>query len=78
MVWEYYLKIEDTFPGFNTRDYINLEKSKQYIKYKWIDRTCPKFLYVFGTKISTTNGPERFNKKLNSSVGKSHPNFGNF
>ena len=23
MVWEYYLKIEDTFPGFDTRDYIN-------------------------------------------------------
>ena len=29
---------------------------------------------MFGTKISTTNGPETFNKKLNSSVGKSHPN----
>jgi hypothetical protein len=22
MVWEYYLKIEDTFPGFDTHDYI--------------------------------------------------------
>ena len=43
-----------------------------------IDRTCPKFLSVFGTKISTTNGPERFNKKLNSSVGKSHPNLWKF
>ena len=32
MVWEYYLKIEDTFPGFDTRDYINLEKLKQYIQ----------------------------------------------
>ena len=37
MVWEYYLKIEDTFPGFDTRDYINLEKLKQYIQYEWID-----------------------------------------
>ena len=33
---------------------------------------------MFGTKISTTNGPERFNKKLNSSVGKSHPNLWTF
>ena len=33
---------------------------------------------MFGTKISTTNGPERFNKKLNSSVGKSRPNFWKF
>ena len=73
-----YLKIEDRFPGFTTRDYINLEKLKQYIQYQWIERTCPKFLSVFGTKISTTNGPERFNKKLNSSVGGSKPNFWKF
>ena len=33
---------------------------------------------MFGTKISTTNGPERFNKKLNSSVGESHPNLWKF
>ena len=77
-VWEYYLKTEDRFPGFDTRDYINLEKLKQYIQYQWIDRTCPKFLSVFGTKISTTDAPERFNRKLNSSVGKSRPNFWKF
>ena len=78
MVWEYYLKIEDRFPGFDTRDYINLKKLKEYIQYQWIDQTCPKFLSVFGTKISTTNGPERFNKKLNSSVGGSKPNIWKF
>ena len=33
---------------------------------------------MFGTKISTTNGPERFNKKLNSSVGGSRPNIWKF
>ena len=58
--------------------YINLEKLKQYIQYEWIDRRWPKFLSVFGTKISTTNGPEKFKKKLNSSVGKYHPNLWKF
>ena len=33
---------------------------------------------MFGTKISTTNGPERFNKQLNLSIGKSHPNLWKF
>ncbi len=66
MVWEYYLKPEDRFPGFDTCDYLNLEKLKQYIQYQWIEQTCPKFLSVFGTKISTTNGPEWFNRKLNT------------
>ena len=55
-----------------------MEKLKKYIQYQWIDQTCPKFLSVFGTKISTTNGAERFNRKLNTNVGGSHPNIWKF
>ena len=68
ITWKLHLKGVQ-FSSFDEAGKIQVEKFKEYFESQWIDNTDPKFLSIFKVDVSTNNGNENFNKKMNHRIG---------
>ena len=66
--WKLHLK-GVKFNHFDAAEKIQVEKFKDYFELQWIDNTDSNFLSIFQVDVSTNNGNENFNKKMNHRIG---------
>jgi hypothetical protein len=66
--------VQFQFTNFEKR---KVQKFKNYYEHQWIVRTDKHFLSLFQIEVNTSNGNERFNKKMNKVI-PSNPSFWSF